>query len=171
MFAPAEVGPAGLSRLVELPGWYRRLPRALQDRFAMRSLRPAGAAWLIPRLHDVPMTTGAAVTAAEPVDGHVRLTLNDGSERRVDHVLLATGFRVDIGRYPFLSDDLLRAVRQVDGYPCLSRTFESSVPGLYFLGAPAAWSFGPLMRFVAGTSWSARALARGIELRARTSNR
>lgn len=171
MFAPAEVGPAGLSRLVELPGWYRRLPRVLQDRFAVRSLRPAGAAWLIPRLRDVPITSGAAVTAAESVDGYVRLILNDGSERRVDHVLLATGFRVDIGRYPFLSDDLLRAVKQVDGYPCLSRTFESSVPGLYFLGAPAAWSFGPLLRFVAGTSWAARALARGIELRARTSNR
>jgi len=171
MFAPAEVGPAGLSRLVELPGWYRRLPRVLQDRFAVRSLRPAGAAWLISRLRNVPITSGVAVTAAEPVDGYLRLTLNDGSERRVDHVLLATGFRVDIGRYPFLSDDLLRAVKQVDGYPCLSRTFESSVPGLYFLGAPSAWSFGPLMRFVAGTTWAAQALARGIELRARTSNR
>jgi thioredoxin reductase len=171
MFAPAEVGPAGLSRLVELPGWYRRLPRVLQDRFAVRSLRPAGAAWLISRLRDVPITCGVAVTSAEPVDGYVRLTLNDGNKRNVDHVILATGFRVDIGRYPFLSDDLLQAVKQVDGYPRLSPTFESSVPGLYFLGAPAAWSFGPLMRFVAGTAWAARALARGIESRARTSNR
>jgi NADPH-dependent 2,4-dienoyl-CoA reductase/sulfur reductase-like enzyme len=170
MFAPAEVGPAGLSRLVEQPGWYRRLPRVLQDRIAVRSLRPAGAAWLIPRLRDVPITSGAAVTAASRNDGYARLTLDDGTERCVDHVLLATGFRVDIGRYGFLGDDLLRAVRQVSGHPCLSRTFESSIPGLYFLGAPAAWSFGPLMRFVAGTGWAARALARGIERRARTSN-
>jgi cation diffusion facilitator CzcD-associated flavoprotein CzcO len=171
LFAPAEVGPAGLSRLVERPGWYRRLPRTLQDRFAVRSLRPAGAAWLIPRLRDVPITSSAAVTAAHEVGGEVLLRLTDSSERSADHVLLATGFRVDIGRYAFLPKDLLRAVDQVDGYPRLSRTFESSLPGLYFLGAPAAWSFGPLMRFVAGTAWAARALARGIEQRARTSSR
>lgn len=167
MFAPAEVGPAGLSRLVALPGWYRRLPRGLQDRFAVRSLRPAGAAWLIPRLHGVPITTGVVITGVKRMNGTVQLTLNDDSERRVDHVLLATGFRVEIDRYAFLPDDLLRSVNRVDGYPSLSRTFESSVPGLYFLGAPAAWSFGPLMRFVAGTEWAAQALARGIEARAR----
>jgi len=167
MFAPAEVGPAGLSRLVALPGWYRRLPRSLQDRFAARSLRPAGAAWLIPRLRDVPIKGGVVVTGAKRMDGVVRLTLSDGSERCVDHVLLATGFRVDIGRYAFLPENLLRAVNRVDGYPRLSHGFESTLPGLYFLGAPAAWSFGPLMRFVAGTAWAAQALARGIERRAR----
>jgi hypothetical protein len=170
MFAPAEVGPAGLSRLVELPSWYRRLPRTLQNRFSVRALRPAGAAWLIPRLHDVPVTTGAAVTAIQRVDGRVQLTLSDGSERAVEHVLLATGFRVDIRRYAFLPDDLLQTLKVVDGYPCLSHTFESSIPGLYFIGAPAAWSFGPLMRFVAGTSWAGRSLACGIERRAQIVN-
>jgi FAD-dependent urate hydroxylase len=170
MFAPAEVGPAGLSRLVALPGWYRRLPRSLQDRFAVRSLRPAGAAWLIPRLRGVVISNSMAVTSADRINGAVRLTLNDGSERRVDHVLLATGFKVDIDRYAFLSEDLRKAVQRVDGYPCLSRTFESSVPGLYFLGAPAAWSFGPFMRFVAGTAYAAGAIAQGIERRAQQLN-
>jgi FAD-dependent urate hydroxylase len=107
------------------------------------------------------------VTGAKRMDGVARLTLNDDTERCVDHVLLATGFRVDIGRYAFLPEDLLREVNRVGGYPRLSRTFESTLPGLYFLGAPAAWSFGPLMRFVAGTAWAAQALARGIERRAR----
>ena len=96
-----------------------------------------------------------------------RRVSGDACERRVDHVLLATGFRVEIGRYAFLPEDLLRLVNRIDGYPRLSRTFESSVPGLYFLGAPAAWSFGPLMRFVAGTEWAAQTLARGVEDRAR----
>ena len=168
LFAPAEVGPAGVSRLVSLPGCYARLPRSLQDSFGVRSLRPAGAAWLLPRLRDVPITTGVDVAAAEQVDGSVRLSLSDGSEREVEHVVLATGFRVDISRYPFLSSTVLGAVRQVGGYPCLSNSFESSVPGLYFLGAPAAWSFGPLMRFVAGTAWTARRLVRSVERRART---
>ena len=166
MYAPAEVGPAGVSRLVALPRWYRRLPRSLQDRFTVRSLRPAGAAWLIPRLRGVVISSSVAVVAADRMNGAVRLKLNDGTERRVDHVLLATGFRVNIERYAFLTHDLLQAVQRVDGYPCLSRTFESSVPGLYFVGAPASWSFGPFMRFVAGTTFAARALMRGVERRA-----
>jgi hypothetical protein len=51
---------------------------------------------------------------------------------------------------------------RVNGYPILDKGFESTVPGLHFLGAPAAWSFGPLMRFVAGTEFAARGLVRGI---------
>jgi hypothetical protein len=39
---------------------------------------------------------------------------------------------------------------------------ESSVEGLHFVGAPAAMSFGPIMRFVVGTWYAAPALARGI---------
>jgi hypothetical protein len=44
----------------------------------------------------------------------------------------------------------------------LDPSYQSSIPGLHFVGAPAAWSFGPLMRFVAGTGFAARALSRGI---------
>jgi len=48
----------------------------------------------------------------------------------------------------------------VKGYPVLNRGFESSVRGLYFVGAAGAYSFGPLCRFVAGTPYTARTLAR-----------
>jgi hypothetical protein len=50
----------------------------------------------------------------------------------------------------------------IDGYPRLDAGFESSLPGLHFLGAPAAWSFGPLMRFVAGTEFVSPALTKRI---------
>jgi len=162
VFAPAEVGPAGVSRLVSAPSWYRRLPRRVQDRFATRSLRPAGAAWLVDRLADVAITTGRSVVAARTAGEKLALDLDDGTRREVDHALLATGYRVDITRYPFLARPLLQRIASVGGMPRLSTTFESSVPGLYFLGAPSAWSFGPLMRFVAGTEFAAPVLARGI---------
>jgi len=69
---------------------------------------------------------------------------------------------VDISRYPFLTGKLLSSIRQISGYPQLDVGFESSVPGLHFLGAPAAWSFGPLSRFVAGSAFAARELTRKI---------
>jgi hypothetical protein len=49
-----------------------------------------------------------------------------------------------------------------DGFPKLASGLESSIPGLHFLGAPSAWTFGPLMYFVAGTQYAARALTRAI---------
>jgi hypothetical protein len=91
---------------------------------------------------------------------HVRL--NDGTERIVDHVVLATGYRVNVALYSFLSPRVLERLDVVYGYPRLDSGFESSLAGLHFLGAPAAWTFGPLVRFVAGTEFASQALTRRI---------
>ena len=92
----------------------------------------------------------------------VRVHLNDGTDRAVDHVVLGTGYRVDVSRYPFVSPALVERVRTVNGYPVLDAGLETSSPGLHVLGAPAAWSFGPIMRFVAGTEFAGRALQRRV---------
>jgi len=57
--------------------------------------------------------------------------------------------------------DRLRArIRVFDGSPRLSTTFESSVPGLHFVGLASAQSFGPVMRFVYGARHAATILTR-----------
>ena len=103
-----------------------------------------------------------AFASAREQGGRVELNLVDGSLRHCDHVLLATGYRVNISAYPFLTEKLLQRIAQVNGYPRLNLGFESSVSGLHFLGAPSAWSYGPLMRFVAGTEFAAPTLTRAI---------
>ena len=128
----------------------------------VRSLRPAGAEWLAPRLKQVPITVGHAVTAVKASDSTLELELDDGTRRVCDHVVLATGYAVDIAKYPFLPDTLLTRISRAGGYPRLDRGFQASVPGLHFLGAPSAWSYGPLMRFVAGTEFAAPTLTRGV---------
>jgi FAD-dependent urate hydroxylase len=162
LYAPPDVGQAGLSHLVARPNLFRRLPRSIQDRWGKRAIRPAGAAWLHPRCQPIRITTGRFVASAAARGGRLTLTFNDGGSRDVDHLLQATGYRVDIAGYPFLASSLLKTVDRVNGYPRLNDRFESSVPGLHFLGAPAAWSFGPLMRFVAGADFASRNLSRGI---------
>jgi hypothetical protein len=117
---------------------------------------------LKPRCEHLTITTDSAVISAGVSRDQAVLNLSDGTQRRVDHVLLATGYRVDISRYPFLSSELLASIECTNGYPLLDAGFEASVPGLHFLGAPAAWSFGPLMRFIAGTTFTSRALARRV---------
>jgi cation diffusion facilitator CzcD-associated flavoprotein CzcO len=162
LYAAPDVGPAGISHLVARPRLYRSMPRRAQDRLGPRVIRPAGARWLISRLEHVPIRAGVEVTDAAPAGQGVRLSLTDGTERTVDHVLLATGYCVDLSQYAFLAPVLLARVATTNGWPRLSKGFETSVPGLHVLGAPAAWSHGPLMRFVAGSGFAARSLARGL---------
>ena len=162
VYAPTDVGPMGLSRVVAVPNLFRRFPRSMQEPLAYRAIRPAGAAWLAPRLQDVPVTTGREVVGLLPAGDGVGVRLDDGTTRSVDHVLFGTGYRVDVGRYAFLDPELTAAVATRSGYPLLRRGMESSVPGLHFLGAPAAWSFGPTMRFVAGGWFGGRTLAESI---------
>jgi FAD-dependent urate hydroxylase len=158
VYAPTDVGPLWYSRLVALPDLFRQLPRPTQDRIARRSIRPAGAHWLVPRLEGVPIHVGRSVRAAEPVGEELEVRFDDDTVRRFDHLLLGTGYRVDIARYPFLAPELVARVLRVNGYPVLAPGLESSVPGLHFVGAPAAWSFGPIMRFVSGSWYSGKAL-------------
>lgn len=162
LYSPRDVGPAGLSQLVARPDCFRKLPRAVQDWTHRRSIRPAGAGWLRRRLKDVKISPDVCIKSAVPVRGRLRVALSDGTERLVDHVLFATGYRIDISKYSFLDPQLLGCIDRVGGYPRLNPRLESSVPGLYFLGAPGAWSFGPVLRFVSGTHYAVEALARNI---------
>jgi pyridine nucleotide-disulfide oxidoreductase len=161
-FHPTDVGPALYTQISARPPWFRLLPPGLQGRFAQRCIRPAGAAWLKHRFGPVHVTTQRSVVAAQPVGERLSLRLTDGSQRNVDHLLLATGYRVDILRHGFLPASLGKQIEGSGGYPELTSGFECSVPGLHFLGAPAAASFGPLMRFVSGSAFAAAALTRCV---------
>jgi hypothetical protein len=154
------VGPLWYSRLVATPDLFRRLPRDLQNRIAYRSIRPACSNFVRVRLHALKLTTGVRVASASPADTGLRLALSDGSERQVDHLMLGTGYDVDVTRYRFLAPSILDDLRRVGGYPLLRRGLETSLPGLHMLGAPAAWSFGPTMRFVSGSWYAGKAVAR-----------
>ena len=154
----ADVGPPILTHIVSRPALLNPFPRGLRNWMVLRAIRPAGAQWLRPRLRKVRISTGRKIVTAEKLDRRIKLALSDGSHRTIDHVILASGYRVDISRYDFLAPELVAAIRCMQGYPILGLGLESSVPGLHFVGASSAWSYGPLMRFVSGTEYSSRAV-------------
>lgn len=157
---PTDVGGRLTGWIAAAPDVFRRVPSRFAPELSFRCIRPAGAAWLRPRLADVPLTCGVEVVGAGERDGEVDLKLSDGGTRAVDHVLLGTGYEVDVTRYPFMTPELSARLELADGSPVLGPGLESSVAGLHFMGAPAAHSFGPIMRFVVGTWYSAPAVAR-----------
>ena len=162
MYSKHDIGPAGISRLVAYPQIMRHVPLNLRNKIGKRAVRPAGSQWLKPRLKDVNVRYGQSITLAKAVGSQVQLTLRDGSVVRTDHVMLGTGYAVDISKFPFLTPDLLRTIAVADGYPVLADGFESSHAGLHFIGAVAARSFGPLMRFVTGADYAVKALTRKL---------
>jgi hypothetical protein len=92
------------------------------------------------------------------------LVAQDGTREEAvcDHVLAATGYHSDIERLDFLAPRIKERLRVRSGYPLLSFNFESSVPGLYFVGPLASYSYGPAMRFVFGAVHPARRLSRHL---------
>lgn len=158
LYSKHDIGPIGISRLVAYPNLLYHMPLRFKDPIRTRAVRSAGAPWLIPRLQGVKLTTGRSVARAEETGSEVKLVLDDGTEQRVDHVLMGTGYSVDISKYKFLAKDLVKEIRQLEGYPDVGPGFATSVPGLHFVGATAARKFGPLMYFVTGTEFASTEL-------------
>jgi hypothetical protein len=157
------LGSPTSSWFVASPDLFRRLPYRMRKPVVKRMIRPRIGGWLKHRLSQVPISTGCSISSAAPRgDTELVLRLNDGSTREVEHLLLATGYRIDLTRYAFLAPNLVNRVRTRDGFPVLTAGFESSVPGLHFLGASSRQSFGPVMNFVCGTWASARGVTRAV---------
>lgn len=152
---------------VNAPLMFRRLPTNLRLDRVHKVLGPAPGWFMRERVtKDLQIHTGAQIAGARIEKDRVVLQLAGGqggsSPIAADHVIAATGYRVDVGRLDFLSSDLREAVRLTERSPALSSHFESSVPGLYFIGVAAANTFGPLMRFAYGAGFTSKRLSRHL---------
>ena len=145
-----------------LPYAFHRLPRDVKDRQIQQRFGPAGSGWLKPRLLNlVPIHEGITEKIGE-TDTTITLTLTNNSVISADHVMLATGYHVDIRRLPMVAPSLLSRIQTYRNAPILNNRFETTVPGLYFVGISSVSSFGPFYRFVAGTRATARCLSSSV---------
>lgn len=150
----------------------RRLPPPARHYLVRRVLGPLGAWWLRDRFTagGVRVTDGRGIVRARlrVEDGRPVLTLSGGQgaqrELAADHVMAATGYRMDVAALGFLGHEVRTALSVTRGAPRLDAGYGSSVPGLYFTGLAAAASFGPVMRFVCGTQYASRRVARAVAL-------
>lgn len=159
-FAPGWINWA----VERMPYVLHRMPQKAKDRLLRAYLTPGVSAWLKDRvIGKVALHESCRVVSLKPVDARVEAGLSDGVKLTVDHVILATGYKVDVARLDMIDPSLRTRVRTHDGSPLLNRWFESSVPGLYFVGLSSMRSFGPLFRFVAGCKVAAPRVACAIE--------
>ena len=143
------------------------LPEERRLRFTREHLGPGGAWWLRDRVEGkFPIQQRCEVREATIKQGKVCLRVHEQglgeSNILTDHVIGGTGYVVDVDRLAFMNQELAREIRRVERAPVLSRHFETSVQGLYFVGPAAAPSFGPLFRFVAGAAYAVPTVARHL---------
>jgi thioredoxin reductase len=148
----------------DIPLVFHAMPSSFRVKVVKRHLGPAPC-WFTRDAVDgrIPMHLSTAIAGADSVNGKARLVLRrpgrEDTRLEVDHVIAATGYKAAVSRLSFIDQSLQAQVRTVAEAPILDRQFESSVPGLYFVGAAAANSFGPLLRFAFGARFAAKRVA------------
>ncbi len=162
------IGPGWRSRLfTDFPRLFRLLPAKMRLEIVRRHLGPAAGYPMKQRTEGkVEVVPWSHVEFASENEGRAVLVIrNQNGERReieTDHVISATGYRPDMNRLVFLSQTIRQSIRTVEGSSDLSQNFESSVPGLYFVGLSAATTFGPMMRFAYGADYTATRLGKHL---------
>jgi FAD-dependent urate hydroxylase len=155
----------------ELPRAFFALPESTRWRLLVHAHAPSGAWWLKDRVVGrIPLLTAHHLAGVAERGGKLELALRNAqgvTTIATDHVIAATGYRIDVATIGLLDPALRTAIRTSNGAPVLGAGFESSVPGLHFVGLASAPSFGPVMRFVYGTKHAAPILASHIRSRAR----
>ncbi|GMK40817.1 hypothetical protein PCCS19_38730 [Paenibacillus sp. CCS19] len=151
-------------RLIESAEQFYRQPIEVKEERWNTPRRGSVALFLKPYVDGkVKATGGVEITRAEARDdGKAYLTLSNGETRLVDHVISATGYRIQLNLLPFLAPELLSAIHRepqpFQGFPFLSEHFECSIPGLYFAGTLASHTHGPAFGFVAGIRQSCHSI-------------
>ena len=149
------------------PELFRHLPEQARVHRARTALGPAGASWLRGRVEgQIPVLTSQRVEQVLTVGDATRISLvsRDGTRSGVsaDHVIAATGYRPDLRRLAFLDDGLRSQIETVANTAAVDGGYQTSVPGLFIIGPAVAPVFGPVMRFVYGTSHAATTVGRWL---------
>ncbi len=166
-FAPSDWGFVEplVESTVSVRGWYRSLSHLEQEQITERHFlegRLKLEPWLPERLAKKTITRwpnrNIERWQVRP-GGEIEARLTDDDTVLADHVLLATGYRVDVMKVPYLCG-LADELETADGFPVLDEDSQTSVSGLYITGQAAVRDFGAFFGFV-GAARAAAAIVVG----------
>jgi thioredoxin reductase len=159
-----------VAAMIDDPGWFRGLPAAERDVVIQRMWgegRLKVEPWLEPRLagDTIAISPRTRVTDCDELpSGELGIRLDNGRSFTVDHVILATGYKVQLERIPLLAQgNLLPDIVSRNGFPALDTHFQTSVPGLYITSMAASQDFGPFFGFTGAVRASAKLIAAGLK--------
>lgn len=104
-----------------------------------------------------------SISGAQEIGDKVKVKFSNGQSVEVDHIVLGTGYSVDIKNLDILDNNLLQGLVAKDGYPVINGDLESTVPGLFFTGLPAKGRFGPTFNFIFASGSGAKRVISGVK--------
>ena len=99
---PTDLGDIRTARIMADPDKFRRQPPDVQLALLKDVTTPRGAYWLPERVAAVRIITDVRVDGVERAGDKLRVSLSDKTTRTFDAVLLATGYRIDMAKFPLL---------------------------------------------------------------------
>ena len=155
---------------LRVPGWFRRLDSSERDAIQKRfwsAGRLQLEKWLWPRVNRKnirlwPNCSVANWSASPGREIHARL--DSGDTVPTDQVILATGYRVNLSKVPYLAEEIgCGRLKVDDGFPVLDDGVQTTLPGLYITGQAGTRDFGPFFGFVRGCIASARIIVASLQ--------
>ncbi|MGR8999821.1 MAG: FAD-dependent oxidoreductase, partial [Gammaproteobacteria bacterium] len=155
--------------MVDNPGWFRNLSpeekEAVNHRFWAEG-RLKIEPWLESRVmkETVKIWPDSQVVSCDELPaGDLAVELDNGESLTVDHVILATGYKVKIDQIPFLArGNILQHLKTSHGYPVLDEHLQTSIPGLFITSMAAAQDFGSFFAFTVSVRTSAKLIGQAI---------
>ncbi len=158
-----------MDQMVDNPEWYRTLNEKEQEEIERKfwiedsqKLEP----WLLPRIDREnikiwPLSN--VVKCDEANSGLYKVHMDNGRRLEVDHIILATGYKVDINKIPFLSSgNILPKLNINEGFPDLDGYLQTGLPGLYMTSMIATKSFGRFFAYIASCRTSSQIVGNHI---------
>jgi FAD-dependent urate hydroxylase len=155
--------------MVENPNWFGQLSQEEKDAVSRRLWaegRLKVEPWLETRImNDVvklwPQTEVIACNV-QP-NGEMEVKLSNGETLPVDHIIMATGYKVRIDKVPFLAQgNMISKLAVQNGFPVLDAHFQTNLPGLFITSIPATKDFGPFFAFTVSVRTSAKLIGQAI---------
>ncbi len=164
---------AHLERTLAVPGYWHSLSTSERDAITRRFWeigRLTLEYWLTPRLLSdrINRWPGVEVVGVEagPHQEALQVTLSNSTRLAVDSVVIACGYRADLGQVPYLRG-VLERVQLDDGFPVLDEASQTTLAGLYVTGFSASRDFGPFFGFVKASPAAATLIVRDVLSRTR----
>ncbi len=151
-----------MDRFIEDNSWYHKLTdeekQALDYRLWVEG-RAKLEPWLYPRINNnnVKLYPNSTIKNCTILSDHsLQCTLDQGQQLETDVIILATGYKVDLRKIPFLvNGNILEKLSIQGGFPRLDQNLQSNIPGLYFTSITATRDFGSFFAFTVSVKASA----------------
>jgi len=161
-----------MENLVKDPGWFRHLTAEAKESFNKRMWiegRSKLEPWLWQRIQksNIHLWPNAQVVDCETrPTNDLEVRLDIGVSVRVDHVIFATGYKVNTTNVPLLAaGNILQKLNSRDGFPILDDQFQTNIPGLFATSMMATLDFGSFFAFTVSARAAAGIIGPEIEKR------